>query len=476
MVFIDRILAFVFIMICYSLHSDAIDLNCNFKLYTERTAHGYNCVVENQFIINNPNTTISNVYGRHMGYQKNRDVERLFFFGIKTMKFIPIGYSKFFKNINNIYIIDCPIEEIHAGEFENPSKLIILGLNSLKLTKIDPYTFKELVRLEELHIEMNEINEIGEETFHALENLKVLSLMRNRIKYLPSKLFERNIKLKEVRLNENKIQIVESEILKHLVNLKEINLRKNLCIDKDFPKDVIEIEEIENIFAIECENPLANKIQIYEKNIENLRNEVNASFKKLREKDSEMELMENENRNLSFVIQELKKEIAILRMNHSEMVENIKNALNDSFSRKISLQNCHENISKITIAQENSEIEIQTIYDDFIKLNESCEILNNKNDFLNSEIDDIRKNISSLKFAESEKVENIYDIESSELSWISNSKETTAVILIVVSLLSFLLGMLIVVSCDKMKSKSYILSEEAHIYEEPLEMNSKHMK
>lgn len=207
-----------------------IVINCNFIFLTLLTDYGYNCRVQNQLKVSQPNTQITNVTGTHLKWTKNSQVERLLFSSNTQMSFIPIGYSKFFVNLNNIWIEGSPIETITKTDFEAPGNINILGVVKTHLKFIDNEIFSDLVELEQLYLRNNQIERIHEDSLSKLKKLKVLELSGNKLSYLPEKLFDNCRNIQEIYFNDNKIKIIESKVFVGLTRVVKIELFRNLCV------------------------------------------------------------------------------------------------------------------------------------------------------------------------------------------------------------------------------------------------------
>ena len=103
--------------------------------------------------------------------------------------------------------------------------VIDIWINRIK--KIDPNTFKGLVKLEKLDLSNNEIEEIDFRLFESLSNLKSLWLFNNKLKRIDPNTFKGHDKLEILSLYNNQIEEIDSRLFESLSNLKVLWLNNN---------------------------------------------------------------------------------------------------------------------------------------------------------------------------------------------------------------------------------------------------------
>lgn len=323
------------------LTASSFDLNCFFVNYDGSTAAGYNCRVENDVALDFPNSTIEKIAGNHLSWNNDHDVDRLFFISNPKMFYIPIGYSRFFVHLSNLWIADCPIKSISKTDFENQHNFKIVGMRNTNIEVISEDVFTSMDSLEELHLHNNKIKIIFETAFFALRNLRVLKLSNNKLEYLPRKVLFNNIDLQKIYLNDNNLKIVESEIFSSLQKLERIEFRNNLCMSKNFPDDLQTVTLVNDFIKANCENPMTMIINDLKKSkanneatTEELRSEIADKDKNLMNQESEIKkisnekenylknvlLLQNENKQLLLEKFKLKQEVEILGLNISDFM------------------------------------------------------------------------------------------------------------------------------------------------------------
>ncbi|CRK88211.1 CLUMA_CG001992, isoform A [Clunio marinus] len=352
-----------------------IEITCKFLFYTGSLDYGYNCRIDSPaLIILNPNIKIDSISGNHISFNTNSDVDRLLFVHMPNMHYIPIGYSKFFKNLNNFWIAACPIESIKKSDFEEPDTLKILGIRSTRIEIIDADVFSNMKILEQLHLHSNQIKTIDENALANLKELKVLNLSGNKIAYLPAQLFKHNEIIERIDFSSNKLRIIESSVFLNLLKVKEIKLSGNMCNNKIFPVDYALIENFISEIGVNCENIFRNVIddlndtkQDLETKIDKLKNENVLNNATLKNKQNEIMIRDQNNndlkKNLSSLsmkmteisLQKLKlqDEIEVLKMNHSDVAAKFEKLFNATIDITMSYTQSQENLKNCFKKNEN---------------------------------------------------------------------------------------------------------------------------
>lgn len=322
--------------------AQGIVIKCTFVFYTGLTAYGYNCRVENQLHIDRQNATIDEISGTHSAWNDNSEVDRLLFIENPNMKYIPVGYSTFFKHLNNLWIAECPIVEIARSDFEKPENFKIVGMRDTQIKAIERDVFFGMTNLEELYLHNNQIRRIHQESLSKMANLRLLKLSNNKLNYLPEKLFENNVNIQEIYVSDNKLMIIASEIFSGLAKVATIELGGNVCIKENFPSTIMSVFSLKQVIDDNCMNPLTAVIdELRETNgkqdlkIRELQTEMEESAKR---QSTQMLKQENESKSLRLNLTSLKahneklsakniemrNEINLLSLNHSEAIAKVE--------------------------------------------------------------------------------------------------------------------------------------------------------
>ena len=389
-----------------------VEVKCNFVFYTGETSDGYNCRVEQdsyfKLKIDQRNTSISKISGRHLKFSNNDSVERLYFLNNPGMKFIPIGYSKFFASINNIWIANCPIESIEKSDFDKPEKLEILGIRGSNIQAIGKDVFCDMINLKQLHLYDNKITKIHEESLSKLTNLKILNLPNNKLGYLHRRLFQNNLELQEIYINNNKLKIIDSETFFGLTKITIIKLRDNICINKNYPGDVFSsIIRLNLAISDGCDNPMAEVIEELKNSktqsdstISKLLLEKSETDKKIMRKDNEISNLANENKKVRDEIfklrgdydkvniskAELEKELEILSLNHTEAKDEIEKVLNKTFDLELILSDAIQKFNESLEMNEKASHDIRNLQDSLQTLENNSNQLTVQNSQLIAEV------------------------------------------------------------------------------------------
>jgi hypothetical protein len=159
------------------IKSETKVLECS---YADGGSLGYYCwVASKEFITSKDDREISEIQGRHWEAKNNDDV-KCFHSYEKKLNFFPRGLTKFFKNIETVWIS--------------------LG-NLQEIKKDDLMQFGE--KLKNLHLAMNEIRVIEGNLFEFNKNLESISFGVNKITHIDTKAFDKLIKLETLYLDEN---------------------------------------------------------------------------------------------------------------------------------------------------------------------------------------------------------------------------------------------------------------------------------
>lgn len=375
-----------------------IDIRCRYRMETGKISYGYNCKVEKNFVVTKKNTTIDGITGKHVGrWSTNADVERIYFSDNLDMKFVPVGYSKFFKAISNFWVENCPIESISSSDFENAEMLRTIGFIDTKIDRIDAEVFSRLVSLNSLYLNRNQIIKIDENAFAATKNLKVLSLASNKLGFLPSRLFENNKNLQEINFNDNKLKIIEYGVFAGLNELMRVELKNNFCVRKTFPTDTPNFAEFQQIINNDCSNPLAEVLAELENHKTNSDSLIAALQSRKVENEAKIAKTSDENAKLTIVNKDLRAELEILHANHSEAREKIDEIVNKTMEMEIELEKTNATLEEVLEEKRLLADELKDLSESMEKLQGQHSVMKDDISRYREELAEIESNLTSLR-------------------------------------------------------------------------------
>lgn len=419
--------------------SIGVELFCSFVFLTSPTESGYNCKVSSKLQIDQRNTSIEKVVGTHLNYRINNErVTRLFFSNNREMKFIPTGYSIFFPNLDNLWIINSPLELIERTDFEKPKNLIILGIKNTNIAMISRKDFWDLSNLLQLHISNNLIKQIHGESFSKLIALEILNLADNKLSYLNASLFTENVQLKEIYISGNKLKIIESQTFIGLKKVLKIDLSRNFCISKKFPLHVT-MTQFNDAISEDCDNPMADVIEdlkesalgseriIAELEIEKIKfiKELTIKNNKIIEVNGDNEDLHVEIRTMAdekdaiFIEKEtLEEELVLLGLNHSEAKIKLDEVFNHTIELKINLLETKSKLNETFEKADELSLEVDHLKEiiDWFKWNSSSiaaenEYLIGNVTMIHEQLIQVVENKSELQFENFRMSENILELE-----------------------------------------------------------------
>jgi hypothetical protein len=167
---------FFVLMIILISRSESIVLDCDYKDYKE---YGYGCWIQNSIENLKTDREISEVRGQHLSGKGIDDVKSFISY-TKTLNFFPQNLTKFFKNIDTVWIQASKLQEISKKDLKQ------FGRN-----------------LRNLWLDWNEIEVIEGNLFEFNPNLEHISLYKNKMVHIGSGAFDRLEKLRELNLKGN---------------------------------------------------------------------------------------------------------------------------------------------------------------------------------------------------------------------------------------------------------------------------------
>ena len=411
----------------------SFEIKCNYIFLTSPNENGYNCKVSNLLTVTEQNTSITEVSGVLTKYTKTKEVGRLFYLNIRTMEFVPVGYSKYFPDLDNLWIENCPINEIFSSDFENPKNFKILAIIETQIKIIDKEVFSGVENLEKLYLDQNQIQKIHDESFSNLKNLQVLKLSGNKLSYWSKKLLENCHELNIIQLSDNKLKIIDVEAFHGLGKITKIELRANMCIDKNLPGDMWYITNLNNEIKSNCGNPMEDifklmaeenqkqkliltslKTENGQKNIK-IQKDEREIFKLNREIENLKKSFELSNREIERALSEKKEyqnEIDLLRLNHSQATSKIDEIFNKTILLEYNLLTTNQNLNETLQKNKNLETENKKLKAKVESLDKN--ILNNDEKYSRvMEINiDIEEHLNATLIDKNQIEEHFYELQA----------------------------------------------------------------
>lgn len=161
-------------------------------------------------------------------FEKTKELKRLYI-GNNSLAVLAPGL---FEKLNQLEVLDLSFNEltsswINRDTFIGLSRLVVLKLNTNKLTKIDQFVFRELYGLQVLNLESNSIEVIAQNAFSDLRNLRQLLLSNNDLKIVESRHFAGLNQLNQLILESNEISNIHPNAFDNLTNLIDLSLNDN---------------------------------------------------------------------------------------------------------------------------------------------------------------------------------------------------------------------------------------------------------
>jgi Leucine-rich repeat (LRR) protein len=159
--------------------------------------------------------------------------------GLKQLIFyrseIPVLEDGKFVDLKNLLELDlkeCRVEQIEEEAFLGLEKLEKLNLDGNKLTTLHPNLFKDLPTSKELHISNNPITNLSSVIFQNLVNLETLFMSGTSLETLSRDIFKNNRKLRNIDLQDGKLSKLSNKMFSDLMDLESLNLKNNSCISE----------------------------------------------------------------------------------------------------------------------------------------------------------------------------------------------------------------------------------------------------
>lgn len=172
------------------------------------------------------------ITGNHKPGRSDQDVTTIYAFN-PSAKYVPKRLGFIFLNLKTLLITKSNLKLIEFKDFRNMKKLQKLHLPENKIEKIPFCLFKYVDNLEVIDLNGNEIKELNEDTFINLPNLQVFSANDNFIEHLEVGLFRSNANLRKISMQQNKLLVIEVNFMK-IKGIEMVDLRYNRCINLSF--------------------------------------------------------------------------------------------------------------------------------------------------------------------------------------------------------------------------------------------------
>ena len=256
--------------------SESIQINCEFRMNSQECKVNSLKVLETDMEV----TSIAGVYGNQ---KSNKDVKEFWIDrGVDTQR-VPANICKFFATLERIDIYGSQIIQISRNVFENCSKL------------------------KKVCILFTSLAALPEDLFEDLGELTELFIYENKLVILPENLIAKNFKLTSFNARNNHLIIIDIDFGKKITN---IDLSNNKCIDKSFPKDILNLSVFKKLIVENCENPMKKSLELKANEIAVLKISLAEKEKEIRSLKSEKELHGIEKNNLSSKVSKLEIENA----------------------------------------------------------------------------------------------------------------------------------------------------------------------
>lgn len=169
----------IFLVLVVGSESSVV-IECNFDDHVV-AIYAYRCFVKSYDlpITSKDNREVTEIRGQHLEGKSNDDVATIDSSRLKV-KFFPRGLTKFFKNLQTLYITIAELQEITKDdlkEFGGNLKNLWIYKNEIRVIEADLFEFNP--NLEDINLANNKITYIAPGAFGGLEKLHTLELDAN---------------------------------------------------------------------------------------------------------------------------------------------------------------------------------------------------------------------------------------------------------------------------------------------------------
>jgi Leucine-rich repeat (LRR) protein len=141
---------------------------------------------------------------------------------------------------------------VEPGAFRELPKLEQLHLHNNWIRTLKPGTFANMTALRGLHLANNRIQSLEPGLFVDLINLNYISLESNLIQQLQEDVFLGLTKLRNLWLSENEISYLHPVTFKHMKKLRLISLENNMNLQIPTDKPFLDVPTLEKLSISDC--------------------------------------------------------------------------------------------------------------------------------------------------------------------------------------------------------------------------------
>jgi hypothetical protein len=141
---------------------------------------------------------------------------------------------------------------VEPGAFRELPRLEQLHLHNNWICNLKPGTFSNMTALRGLHLANNRIQSLEPGLFIDLTNLNYISLESNMIQQLQEDVFLGLTKLRNLWLSENEISYLHPATFKHMNKLGLISLDSNKNLHVPTDKPFLDVPTLEKLFVSDC--------------------------------------------------------------------------------------------------------------------------------------------------------------------------------------------------------------------------------
>ncbi len=163
---------------------------------------------------------------------------------------IEVGAFRNLNRLKNLYLGINQIHSLHAGVFNGLVRLTYLSLKQNNLDHLDQGLFNELKFLLVLNLDDNSLTLLPPDIFRSLTNLRILYIGSNNLQTVDEFQFTGLLKLEQLWLGYNQIVELPPRVLEDLISLTTLDLWNNKLanLDKNLFQNLTNLEILYLIF------------------------------------------------------------------------------------------------------------------------------------------------------------------------------------------------------------------------------------
>lgn len=166
--------------------------------------------------------------------KSSRDEKLLINFYDSSLITISSDFFTAYPNVEYLNLGNCAMQYINQNTFENSTNLLILILNTNRISTLENSTFNGAVKLRALDLSTNFIQDIPTGVFSKLTKLKEISLKNNLIKNLDESTFSSLKQLATLNLADNQLGVIRPNLFSQNTEIVEIDLSNNKIINVEY--------------------------------------------------------------------------------------------------------------------------------------------------------------------------------------------------------------------------------------------------